>query len=84
MDLRDLQLQLEDAINSGTRNMEEAHRNLAENLLNELSKVENLADVAENLRSTNEQLVTSLYEFARNVNTVAGQTARDIIERFDG
>lgn len=82
MDLKELQLEIEDSINNGTWLVENTHRDIANQIFEELRKIDLFSAGVDDVKDMHENAISSGYEFLRNLNTVSGQTLRDIIDQF--
>lgn len=81
MNLKEIQQQIEDSINSGASSLESLHKQLAESIFAELQKIDQIAGPVAELKETHDRLISSLYDLVRSVNQQGGEVARSAIEK---
>lgn len=83
LDLRELQLQLEEGIYSGTVTIENFHRQITGIPLNELSRIDSIAGPVSTFRQFHDNYLATAYELVRSVNRDAGRISRDILNNLN-
>jgi hypothetical protein len=83
INLRELQQVVQEAIDKGATSVEQVHRQIANMPLDFLAKIEALEGPVNQARDFNEKTLGSIYETIHNINTRAGEMAKEILDKME-
>lgn len=81
MDIREFQQQVEEQISNITNQIEEFHKNVAENSFEKLQGIDAISTQVDQFKEVHDDMVAKLYEMVRGVNERGGELARQILDR---
>ena len=74
---------MQEAIDSGARNVEEIHRSLAGKPFKLLKKIRLSGSAVEKLEDFQDQSIGNVYEFIRSLNDRIGEIATELLKKID-
>ncbi|HDZ91934.1 MAG: hypothetical protein JRJ09_16085 [Deltaproteobacteria bacterium] len=82
--LKEIKDLVQEAIDSGARNVEEIHRCLAAKPFKVLKKIRVSGSAVERLEDFQGQTIGNVYEFIRSLNEKIGEIATELLKKMEG